>query len=43
MRKLSNIVLQKDLCLPLVEDGRVENWQSIITFEHILDGNKLMN
>ena len=42
MRKLSNIVLQKDLCLPLVEDGRVESWQSIITFEHILDGDKLI-
>lgn len=42
MRRLSNITLQKDLCLPLIEDGRVESWQSLITFEHILDGGKLM-
>lgn len=42
MRKLSNIVLQKDLCLPVIEDGCVESWQSLITFEHILDGDKLI-
>ena len=42
MRRLSNITLQKDLCLPLIEDGKVESWQSLITFEHILDGDKLM-
>lgn len=42
MRKLSNIVLQNDLCLPLIEDGNVESWQSVITFEHILDGDKLI-
>ena len=42
MRTLSNIIPQKDLCLPLIEDGKVESWQSIITFENILDGDKLM-
>lgn len=42
MRKLSNPVNQKDLCLPVIEDGNVESWQSIILFEHILDGNKMM-
>ena len=42
MRKLSNIVLQKDLCLPLIEDGKVESWQSLITFEHILDGERVL-
>lgn len=42
MRRLSNITLQKDLCLPLIEDGKVESWQSLITFEHIIDGDKLM-
>jgi len=42
MRKLSNIVPQNDLCLPVIEDGKVESWQSIILFEHILDGDKLM-
>lgn len=42
MRRLSNITLQKDLCLPLIEDGKVESWQSIITFEHILDGERIL-
>ena len=42
MRRLSSITLQKDLCLPLIEDGKVESWQSLITFEHIIDGDKLM-
>lgn len=42
MRRLSNITPQKDLCLPLIEDGKVASWQSLITFEHILDGDKLM-
>lgn len=42
MRKLSNPVNQKDLCLPVIEDGNVESWQSIILFEHILDGDKMM-
>lgn len=42
MRMLNNIVPQKDLCLPLIEDGKVASWQSLITFEHILDGDKLI-
>lgn len=42
MRTLNNIVPQKDLCLPLIEDGKVASWQSLITFEHILDGDKLI-
>ncbi len=42
MRRLSNITPQKDLCLPLIEDGKVESWQSLTTFEHILDGDKLI-
>lgn len=42
MRRLSNITPQKDLCLPVVEDGKVASWQSLITFEHILDGDKLI-
>lgn len=42
MKRLSNITPQKDLCLPLIEDGNVKSWQSIITFEHILDAGKLM-
>lgn len=42
MRRLNNITPQKDLCIPVIEDGKVDSWQSLITFEHILDGNKLM-
>ena len=42
MRTLNNIVPQKDLCLPFIEDGKVESWQSLITFEHILDWDKLI-
>ena len=42
MRKLSNHVNQKELCLPVIEDGNVKSWQSLIAFEHILDGDKLM-
>lgn len=42
MRMLSNIIPQNDLCLPVIEDGKVESWQSIVLFEHILDGDKLM-
>ncbi len=42
MRKLSNHVNQKELCLPVIEDGKVKSWQSLIAFEHILDGEKLM-
>lgn len=42
MRTLNNIVPQKDLCLPFIEDGKVESWQSLITFEHLFDGDKLI-
>lgn len=42
MRTLNNTVPQKDLCLPFIEDGKVESWQSLITFEHLLDGDKLI-
>lgn len=42
MRTLNNIVPQKDLCLPVIEGGKVESWQSLITFEHLLDGDKLI-
>ena len=42
MRRLNNITPQKEMCLPVIEDGKAECWQSIITFEHILDGDKLM-
>lgn len=42
MRTLNNIVPQKDLCLPVIEDGNVKSWQSIILFEHILDGERIL-
>ena len=42
MRMLSNIIPQNYLSLPVIEDGKVASWQSLITFEHILDGDKLM-
>lgn len=42
MRTLNNIVSQKYLCLPVIEGGKVESWQSIILFEHILDGERIL-
>lgn len=42
MRTLNNIVPQKDLCLPVIEDGNVKSWQSIVLFEHILDGERIL-
>lgn len=42
MRTLNNIVPQKDLCLPVIEDGNVKSWQSIVLFEHILDGERFL-
>lgn len=42
MKRLNNITPQKDLCLPVVEDGKVASWQPLITFEHILDVDKLI-
>lgn len=42
MRTICNPVLQKDLCLPVIEDGNVKSWQSIVLFEHILDGERIL-
>ena len=42
MRKLNNHVNQKDLNLPVIEDGNVKSWQSIVLFEHILDGERIL-
>lgn len=42
MKTICNSVPQKDLCLPVIEDGNVKSWQSIVLFEHILDGERLL-
>lgn len=42
MKTICNPVPQKDLCLPVIEDGNVKSWQSIILFEHILDGERIL-
>lgn len=42
MRTICNPVPQKDLCLPIIEDGKVKNWQSIVLFEHVLDGERIL-
>mgnify|MGYP004482194353 FL=1 len=42
MRMLNNNIPQKDLCLPVIEDGKVASWQSIVLFEHILDGERIL-
>lgn len=42
MRTLSNLVSQNDLNPPVIEDGNVKSWQSIVLFEHILDGERIL-
>lgn len=42
MRTICNPVPQKDLCLPIIEDGKVKSWQSIVLFEHVLDGERIL-
>lgn len=42
MKTICNPVPQKDLCLPVIEDGNVKSWQSIVLFEHILDGERFL-
>ena len=42
MRTICNPVPQKDLCIPIIEDGKVKSWQSIVLFEHVLDGERIL-
>lgn len=42
MRTICNPVPQKDLCLPIIEDGKVKSWQSIVLLEHVLDGERIL-